>query len=384
MKVTVWYIRFLSNNCGVSESNHKDTSGNIIYYFLNKVFNQEVMTILYLYAELMGYQIPVFKEYVKKYNAKVHVVHWDKKKLTPYSPPIINDVSYYNRSDFNKATLLIFAQKLKPDVVYVSGWMDKDYIKVCSKLKKLGVPIVAGCDTQWRGDLRQKLGSIYFKYFLKKNYSHIWVAGPYQYEYARKLSFKKQEILFNCLSADVDLFYRETELKTHYYPHNFLYVGRFEKIKGLELLLETWDKLDKKDWTLTFIGNGSFKKELIERKNVIVKDFMQPEELSNEVDKAGCFILPSLYEPWALVIHEFSAGGLPIIASDACGAAPVFITPNYNGFIFKSGNIKDLTEKMEIMINMTDEQLVGFSKNSILKSKNITPEIAAATFISVI
>lgn len=332
----------------------------------------------------MGYQMPVFKEYVDKYNAKVHVVHWDKKKLTPYSPPNIDNVYYYKRSDYDKQTLLIFAQELNPDIVYVSGWMDKDYTMVCSKLKKLGIPIVAGCDTQWRGDLRQKLGRIYFKYFLKQSFSHIWVAGPYQYEYARKLGFKKQEIIFNCLSADVYLFNRGSELKTDYYPHNFLFVGRFESIKGIELLLKAWKTLDKKDWTLTFIGDGSFKTELLERKDVIVKNFMNPETLAAEVDHAGCFVLPSLYEPWALVIHEFTAGGLPIIASDACGAGPVFITPNYNGFIFKSGNIKDLTRKMESIVSMTDEQLISFSKNSLLKSKNITPEIAAASFLSVI
>ena len=59
------------------------------------------MTILYLYSELMGYQIPVFKEYVTSYNAKVHVVHWNHKKLTPYVQTSIEGDTYYNRSDFD-------------------------------------------------------------------------------------------------------------------------------------------------------------------------------------------------------------------------------------------------------------------------------------------
>jgi glycosyltransferase involved in cell wall biosynthesis len=342
------------------------------------------MVILYLYSELMGYQIPVLREYVTIYNAKVHVVHWNHKKLTPYEPVSIEGVSYYKRSDYNKTTLLALSKELKPDVVYVSGWMDKEYLKVCSVLKKNGVPIVAGCDTQWKGNIRQQLGRFYFKWFLKKSFSYLWIAGAYQYEYAVKLGFRKSEILFNCYSADVNLFTRDAQLKEANYPHNFLYVGRFDKVKGLEVLLKSWNSVNKKDWTLTLIGNGVLKEELLKRENIIVKEFMQPEELSKEIDNAGCFILPSLYEPWALVIHEFVAGGLPIIASDVCGAAPLFITPNYNGFVFKSGDQDDLSKKMETIINMTDDQLLAFSKNSLLKSKNITPSIVAATFISVI
>lgn len=342
------------------------------------------MTILYLYSELMGYQMPVFREYVASYNAKVHVVHWDHKKLTPYEPALIEGVTYYKRSAHTKKTLLTLAEELQPDVVYVSGWMDMDYLEICHSLKKKGVPVVLGLDTQWRGDIRQRLGRLYFKCFLKKKISHLWIAGTYQYEYARKLGFGKSEILFNCYSADVDLFSRSTEIKEKQYPHNFLFVGRFEKMKGIELLLATWEALDKKDWTLTLIGNGSLKDELTKRDAIIVKDFMQPEALSKEIDSAGCFVLPSLYEPWALVIHEFSAGGLPIIASDVCGAAPLFITPNYNGFIFESNNKEDLSQKMETIMNMTDKQLMAFSENSTVKSKNITPKITAATFVSVI
>ena len=306
------------------------------------------------------------------------------KKLTPYVPTSIEGVTYYNRSDFDKKKILALSKELKPDVVYVSGWMDGDYLEICHTLKKSGIPIVMGFDTQWRGDIRQRLGRLYFKWFLKKKIDYLWIAGIYQYEYASKLGFNKSEVLFNCYSADVELFSREIKNKKLHYPHNFLFVGRFEKIKGLELLIEAWNELNKKDWTLTLVGNGSLKEDLVKNDSIVVKDFMQPNQLSKEIDAAGCFVLPSLYEPWALVIHEFSAGGLPIIASNVCGAAPLFITPNYNGFVFKSGNKEDLLKKMESIINMTDEQLFEFSENSFLKSKNITPKITAATFVSVI
>jgi hypothetical protein len=42
---------------------------------LIRYLNDKKTKILYLYSEIVGYNIPVFKEYVNNYNAEVHVVH---------------------------------------------------------------------------------------------------------------------------------------------------------------------------------------------------------------------------------------------------------------------------------------------------------------------
>lgn len=342
------------------------------------------MTILYLYAELMGYQIPVLKEYVSEYKADVHIVHWDDKKLTPYVPPALKGVTYYSRSTYNYNKLNELVKKINPDIVYVSGWMDNLYLKVCRVLKNKNIPIVAGCDTQWRGSFKQKLGVIYFKIFLRKNFDYLWVAGPYQYEYAKKLGFKNIHILFNCLTADTDLF-QVNRMDEMTLKHNFLYVGRLEDKKGLRILMKAWREIEeKKDWTLTLIGNGSLRDELGKEKNLIIKDFLQPELLVKEFKNSGCFVLPSLKEPWALVIHEAVSASLPIIASDVCGAAPIFITSNYNGFVSKSGSYLDLKENMIKIIKMSDEELFKYSLNSYEKSKIISAKIVAASFMSIL
>ena len=42
------------------------------------------MKVLYLYTEVMGYNIPIFERLVERYGATVDVVHWDQNKKTPY------------------------------------------------------------------------------------------------------------------------------------------------------------------------------------------------------------------------------------------------------------------------------------------------------------
>jgi len=74
--------------------------------------------------------------------------------------------------------------------------------------------------------------------------------------------------------------------------------------------------------------------------------------------------------------------GLPVIASDVCGAAPVFITDGYNGFTFKSNDINDLKEKMIKIMDLDDKGLINFGLNSHKKVKILNPELVPSSFIS--
>jgi len=350
------------------------------------------MKILYLYTELMGYQIPIFREYVNTYDAEVHVMHKDKKKATPYVPPPIDGVKYYKRSDFSLKELKEFVIKINPDIIYISGWMDKGYVKAVRPLCKKGVPVVTGFDDIWFKTFRQRVASIVFPFIKPFYFSHAWVAGPYQYEYAKRLGFKNDEIIFNCLSADTSLFnsvYSESiSDKKNKYPHKLLFVGRFEQVKGVDLLAQAWSNIkqrnESKDWELTLIGNGSLYESLAAFSDINIINFLQPEKLASEIKNYGCFILPSRFEPWALVLHEFAAAGFPIICTDVCGAVPVFVGNNFNGYTFKPNDVDSLEKQILKIINASDEELISLATKSHEMGQKITPQLSAASFISLI
>jgi glycosyltransferase involved in cell wall biosynthesis len=350
------------------------------------------MKILYLYSELMGYQIPVLKEYVSKYNAEVHVVHWDKKNLTPYKPIQLKGVSYYLRSKFSYNELNKFTTKLNPDITFISGWMDLMYLRAVHSIRKKGGMVVCGFDDIWFKTLKQRIASLLFPLFKKLFYSHAWVTGPLQFEYAKRLSFKNEEIIYNCYSADTEIFnnvyLNSKKDKEEKYPHKFLFVGRFENVKGIDTLIDAWSSIKEsrkgKDWELTLIGNGSLNEKISKSNHYKTIDFMQPSDLVSEIKNYGCFILPSVFEPWALVIHEFVAAGFPIICSDICGASAVFVIDGYNGYTFKAGNKEDLEKQMLKIINSSDKELMQKSYKSNLLGKKITPELTAASFMSLV
>jgi len=279
---------------------------------------------------------------------------------------------------------------LKPDVISVSGWMDVGYLIAARPQLKKGVPVVTMFDDIWWKTWKQRIASLLFPFIKRQLFSHAWVAGPYQYEYAKRLGFLNNEIIFNCLSADLTLFNKSYSItikgKMVNYPHRFLYAGRLESIKGIRILIEAWQKIKKNrgDWELVIVGNGSLHKLVCSQKDIILHEFMQPADLISVVADVGCYILPSLSEPWALVLHEFSAAGLPIICSDVCGAAPMFVIPNYNGFVCKYSDVTELSKRMLNIINMPDEALLKMAQNSHRLGQRITPEISAASFVSLL
>lgn len=345
--------------------------------------NKSKKHILYLYSELMGYQMPVLEELSYSYFSNIDVIHWDHKKKTSYQPKDIENVNYYKRSTFNDKELETFCQKVNYDIVVVSGWMDKGYVRVCGILKKKGAVIVTGCDNQWYGSLRQIIGQYYFKYFLKENYSFIWVPGPYQFEFAKRLGFGNKNIIFNGLTANNKLFRpKKSDLKTN---KKFLYLGRFEESKGIRNLLRAWNSiLDKHNWELDFIGSGSLKKLLTNEVNVRVVDFLQPEELACQLQEYSCLILPSIREPYALVIHEALCAGLPVIATNACGAVPVFLTSDYNGYAIETNDIDALSDAILKITKKSTEDLKIMKVNALKSSRIVNPQLAAASLMSVI
>lgn len=347
------------------------------------------MVILYLYAELVGYQIPIFQTYVNRYEAEVHVVNWDKKKLKPYKPPSVKGVTYYNRSDFNNSSLLELTLKLNPDIIYVSGWMDNGYLFVTKRMKQKGIPIVTAFDDMWEGRFRQIMGSLVFPFYFRKYFTHAWVAGAYQYEFAKRLGFKNNEIIFEMLSADTNVF-NHTNRKLDNLaanPKAFLYVGNFRKVKGFDILIQAFKLYKSKyngNWKLICVGNGELLDLAKNVEDVEIFPFSDAQELIKISTRASVFILPSRHDQWGVVVHEFTSLGMPLLLSEYVGARSAFFIKNFNGLMFFQNSAEDLAKRMHDFSNMQSDRLNEMSNNSILLAKRITIESSAANFISIL
>ena len=346
--------------------------------------------ILYLYSEIQSHNLPVLARLASSHGALVDVIRWNRDKLTPFTPADMPGVRFHERSAFDERQLMAFALELKPRLVYVSGWMDRGYLPVARALKAQGSIIVTGMDSQWTGSLRQQIVAKWVHWQLRKHcFSHAWVPGPMQYEFARRIGFHKTEILCNLLSGNSDLFHDAaralSDEKRRQYPKQFLYVGRFAQSKGIDLLMEAfriYRTRNRGDWSLTCVGNGPMESELARQDNIVVAPYSSQETLVQRAREAGAFVLASRDEPWGVVVHEFACAGLPLILSEHVGARPQFLIDGHNGFTFFKDSAQDLADKMSLMSSCTDDQLVRMGESSARLAASVTPESAAASLMS--
>ena len=347
------------------------------------------MNVLFLYSEVAAYSLACAEALHVHHGYQIHIVRWPVHQDAPFKFRAYKGITFYERSEMEADDIFTLYQKLQPQWVYVSGWLDKAYVQVCRKIRSEKTPVICGLDTHWRGDFRQRIASWISPFYFKIRFSHLFIPGIYQYEYARRLGFPPNKILHGLYSADLTPFHeayeRNLKEKQKKYPHNFLYVGRFVTIKGVEELVEAFLELGEEmehNWNLTLVGAGELSGKLPQNSKLTYRSFVQPDKLPDLAVTAGCYILPSRHEPWGVVLHEFAGAGLPLITSDNCGAATAFLRNGYNGFSHEAGSKKSIKEALKKVIMLSDAELLSMGERSVELSYQISPESWAATMAS--
>ena len=347
----------------------------------------KINSVIYLYSEVMPYAIAVMRQLVKEYGATVDCVCWDEIKRTPFVPVNEDGIVFHKRSAFTKDSLTAFIRERKPSVIYVSGRMDKLYLEVISGIKGQ-FPVATGCDNQWDGSLKQKIGALFANRLYRRYFDYFWVPGPRQYEFARRMGYPHNAIINNLLTGDDALFSAVFEdnlkSKTIKFPHTFFFAGRLVPAKGIDILVKAFLAAKKEltcDWTLSLAGAGDLAP--INEPGILVRGFIPTDQLAAETKLQGVFCLPSHREPWGVVIHEFAMAGMPIIASDQVGAADTLVINKYNGIIYPHDNVDALKNAMIGMMKASDAELLQMCRRSHDMSKMQSPLIAASSLASI-
>ena len=147
----------------------------------------------------------------------------------------------------------------------------------------------------------------------------------------------------------------------------FLFVGRFIERKGLEVLLEAFRLVDSGE--LWLVGDGPLREAVshaaAQDARIRVLGHVQGQALSDLYADSDVLIVPSLYEPWGLVVHEGLAHGLPVITTDQVGAAADLVDPNVNGYVVPAGSVQATAGAMRAVAAWTPEQRERAARRSV-------------------
>lgn len=335
------------------------------------------LSIVILYTELADYLLSCLNELCNQ-SVNVHIVNYPINKEAPFQFTNVNSkIMFYNRADFNTNSLITLIENINPSLIYCAGWNDRDYLKTVKHFKSK-IPALLGFDNQWKGSLKQYLSALYARVCITPNFKYAFVPGKLQQTFAIKLGFKTQNILAGAYSANTTHFEtiyqsQKAQKQTHF-PKRFLYVGRYYEFKGIKELWQAFIELQTEqpnEWELWCLGIGDI--EPIKHPNIKHFGFVQPKDLPTYTLQTGVFILPSRFEPWGVVVHEFAASGFPLLLSNQVGAKEQFLKEGENGFEFKSENISDIKRALKSIISCSDVDLLDMSAYSNKLSKSISP-----------
>lgn len=368
-------------------------SGNTIALRVRRGQEISVTNILYLHSEYVAYLDAVLSTLSRDYRLNVTVVSWDEGLLKPYRVPDIPGVSFIKRSTLDERGLANLIETVSPEVIVTSGWMDRGYVSAIRRLRsdKPRVPlIVTGMDSQWLGTLRQRLGALYFRKCLLSIYDYAWVAGGRQYEYAKRLGFVQDRIIFDVLSANNELFaLPDSEIRSRVVRNSktFLYVGNLREVKGVDVLIEAFAlyREDSKDpWSLTIVGNGELVESVKNREGIHWLDFLPQNRLVNVIQDSSVFVLPSRLDKWGVVVQEFALAGMPLIVTKTVGSGDTFCISDYNGFVIAPDSPIELAKAMRRFEQMESSDLLKMGLRSSVLGRRISPETSAANLMKVV
>lgn len=166
-----------------------------------------------------------------------------------------------------------------------------------------------------------------------------------------------------------------------------LFVSKLEPRKRPADLLAAYIKLTESGAVsgppyLLFVGDGGQRgtlEELVNEKQlagVRFLGFKNQTELPAYYDLCDVFVLPSVQEPWGLVVNEVMNAGRAVIVSDQVGCGPDLVRNGENGFIFRAGDVAGLAEALtRVLENRETCRLLGQQSLKIIAAWGLEEDI---------
>lgn len=164
--------------------------------------------------------------------------------------------------------------------------------------------------------------------------------------------------------------------------------GRVMYEKGFQVLAGAMSRLRHRvpDIRCVIAGRGPYLAELqlqIDVEGVgdliTLAGFAPPSELRSLLHRAGCVVIPSLYEPYGVVALEAMAAGAPVVLARTGGLAEI-VGGTDAGLQFEPGNRDALGDAVaEVLLNPTTAGQLQLGATELLRQRYSWGAIARAT-----
>ncbi len=160
--------------------------------------------------------------------------------------------------------------------------------------------------------------------------------------------------------------------------HMILSIGRLLPLKRYDLLMQASQQFPEAETVIVGGTEDAYHAKLKQRypnANVRFDDFVSYQKLCTYFCAADVFVMPSDSDVWGLVLAEAMANGLPVVATESCGAALDLIENEKNGYIVPKGNGVALSDSVGKVLR-ADTDSLGRHSLKIIKEYTIEHEVS--------
>jgi len=247
--------------------------------------------------------------------------------------------------------------------VICNGYNHWGHLRVMLWCKRSGIACLLNVDSNAHGDLsrgvKRALKHIGLRAF-RPLLQSVTVFGRLGVDYFLRYGFDRRRIFISPYEPD----YREiTEIPPQVRDQlaaeydlgpdrkRLVFCGRLIAAKRPDLALKAFLAIaaERPELDFVLIGDGPLRAELqalvpaeMTQRVRFLGYFTDPQRIAAIYRLSHIFVLPSDYEPWALVVNEAAAAGCALIATYVVGAANELIVDGENGHIIKPGDLEAL------------------------------------------
>jgi glycosyltransferase involved in cell wall biosynthesis len=249
-------------------------------------------------------------------------------------------------------------------VVVIFGYNDPGRLRIIRWCRDAKIPCFLFGDSNIHGDHARGAKAIAKRLlvgWVVRSCAGLLACGTLGREYFIKYGAKPERIFYFPYEPDYNLIEQlpaaaieSARLQWKLVPNRkrLVYSGRLIALKRVDLLVDAFIAIarERSDWDLVVVGDGALKPELSSRipadlsDRVIWAGFVDDQSVVSAIYRnCDVLVLPSDFEPWALVINEAVCAGLAVVSSSVVGAAAELVRENVNGRLFAPGDLPALT-----------------------------------------
>ena len=159
-----------------------------------------------------------------------------------------------------------------------------------------------------------------------------------------------------------------------------LSVGRLVREKAFPTLLDAAGRASDERLLVVIAGSGPERSALERQTHPIrlrLAGELDEQGVSEAYVAADVFALLSAHEPWAVVVNEAAASGLPLVLSDSVGAARDLLRDGENGFVVPTGDAEAAADAIRRLLDPDERQRAGARSRALVREWDYEPSVEA-------